>query len=172
MKISTKTGDKGQTSLLRGLRIFKGSLLIDIIGELDELHSVLGWTRFGVPASKRSNINKLVEKVQDDMFRILAIAGSKMKLLKNLRGIDNEDIEFLEMELDKYEKIIGGISKFIHPGTTEAAARFHMARACCRRVERLMFRNSKKMRIPQNILIYLNRLSDLLFAVAYVFEKK
>lgn len=172
MKISTKTGDNGETGLFGGRRVSKASPIIEIVGELDELHSVLGWTRFGVPAEKRQSVEKLIGRVQENMFRILAVAGAGMKPLKNLRGIDDEDIKFLEMALERYEKIIGGISKFIHPGTTEAAARFHMARAHCRSVERLMVKYGKKIKIPKNILIYLNRLSDLLFVMAYVFEKK
>lgn len=174
MKIATKSGDEGETSLFGGRRISKGEAIFEVLGGLDELQSVLGWCRFGVGAERGSEASEVLDRLQDDMYRAMAIVGFEMKTPKNIETISEVDVAFLEERLETYEKMVGGITKFVRPGTSEAAARFHIARSVCRRVERVVVRynaeSEAKLVISPEILKYLNRLSDLLFVIAYSFE--
>ncbi|MEK7673129.1 MAG: cob(I)yrinic acid a,c-diamide adenosyltransferase [Patescibacteria group bacterium] len=176
MKITTKTGDKGETSLFGGKRVSKASFFIGAVGELDELQALIGWCRVCVG---EGNEGEVLARVIDDIYRMMSVVGFEMKCPANIRQIDEEDVEFLEKEMAKFEEIVGGLSKFIRPGITEKAARLHIARTVCRRVERGFVEGMKagagKMDEEMDckmILKYLNRLSDLLFVLAYSFEKK
>ncbi len=185
MKITTKMGDKGETSLFGGRRVGKASRIIDVIGELDELQAVVGWcgvwaapeaTQVGVVTSRRLRIKKILAVVEDDLYRIMSIVGFEFKCPKNIKPIDEEDIERLEKEIEKYEKWWewkengreNGTARrrraFVRPGKSEISARLHIARTVCRRAERGMA--GQKPAVPVFILKYLNRLSDLLFIMA------
>jgi len=168
MKITTKTGDRGETSLFGGRRVSKSSDFICLIGELDELQAVTGWARCGLSGE----MALATDRIQDDLYRIMSVVGFEMKCPGNIRPIDDNDVEFLEKEMKKYEKAVGDLSKFIRPGTTEAAARLQIARTVCRRVERGMVGvDGESVKVPAEIIKYLNRLSDLLFVMAYSQER-
>lgn len=173
MKISTKTGDKGETSLFGGRRVSKSSPVMGVLGELDELHSFLGWCKFGPEKERRAEVEGVLVRMQDDIYRMMAIIGFEMKVPGNIEAISESDVLFLEETMSKYEEIVGGLDKFVRPGGTEAAARFHIARTVCRRAERnvVAFNEGADVKIPEEICKYLNRLSDLLFVVGYSFER-
>ncbi|MBD3360200.1 cob(I)yrinic acid a,c-diamide adenosyltransferase [Candidatus Peregrinibacteria bacterium] len=181
MKISTKTGDKGNTNLPSGDRVSKGTNIVKFLGELDELQSFLGWCRFVVGVEDGKEACKIVDRVQEDLFRMMSIAGADMKTLETVDEISDKDVKFLEKEIEKYEKFVGDRKEFVKPGKTEAGSRFHIARAVCRRAERYAVRyfeslkngkNQQSGKIVQSdfLLKYLNRLSDLLFLLACKFE--
>lgn len=161
MNISTKTGDKGETGLFNGKRVSKADDLIDLLGELDELQVCVGLAKHGEDGVKFAEV---LDRVQDDIYRAMGtVGGAKGSEIKE------DDVSFLEGEMKKHEEAIGGLNKFIRPGTTERAARIHLARAVCRRAERNFV--ACKAVEDQWVLKYLNRLSDLLFVLAYVEEK-
>lgn len=205
MKITTKTGDKGETSLFGGRRVSKASVFIELVGGLDELQAVVGWCRCGVedgglrglaencPANCMTKLesglgDELVEllgRVQDDLYRMMSVVGFEMKCPGNIRAIGEEDVAVLEKYVEAAQAKLGDLSKFIRPGTTEMAARLHIARTVCRRVEREFVRKGCfAMRAEggdggrgrgemglRPMLKYLNRLSDVLFVMAYGEEK-
>lgn len=191
IKITTKTGDKGSTSLFGGRRVSKASPYIELVGELDELQSFLGWCRWrergkGNAIHKKisgraaeQNFADLIDRIQGDVYRMMSIAGFEMKCPKNIRAIGDADVKFLEKESEKYSVTIAKQMKFIKPGSTEMAARLHIVRCVCRRVERRCVacegeigKSDSVREVFGFILKYLNRLSDLLFAMAYSFEKE
>lgn len=181
LKITTKTGDKGSTSLFGGRRVSKASPYVELVGELDELQSFLGWCRWGGGRRGRRDFADLIDRLQGDVYRIMSIAGFEMKCPKGIRAINEEDVKFLEKEAEKYCAMIAKQMKFIKPGSTEIAARLHIARCVCRRAERRCVACEGKVsstvadgaqEVFGFILKYLNRLSDLLFAMAYSFEKE
>lgn len=210
MKITTKTGDRGETSLFGGRRVSKASAFIALVGELDELQAVVGWSQLSIRERRVADlrgITKILDRVVDDLYRMMAIVGFEMKCPKNIRLIDEKDVEFLEKEIEARQGVVKNLSKFIRPGTTEMAARLHIARTVCRRVERglvncqlsivneqlrkggasvkrdkdpracaynVRTKSGEGVSVPENVkfmLKYLNRLSDLLFILAYEREK-
>lgn len=165
MKITTKTGDGGETGLFGGGRVKKNSVFMNALGDLDELNSVLGWAKLEVPECKA-----LFDRLQDEIYKIMSFIGSKFKWHPHIEPISEGDIEFLESEVAKYEEAVGGLSKFIRPGVNEAAARLHIARSVCRRAERSyvnVLEGTEESLDKSMVLKYLNRLSDLLFVMAY-----
>lgn len=175
MRISTKTGDKGETSLFDGRRVSKDYELIDVLGGLDELQSFVGWCKFGGGEAATAVSEEdlaVLEKIQDDLYRMMGIFGFEMKCPPSINPICEEDVEFLEKVMAKHEEALRGLREFIRPGSCEAAARFHVARSVCRRVERDIVRICGDIEVPEAILQYINRLSDLLFVFGYVLEKR
>lgn len=154
----------------------KSDTIIDLLGELDELQSFVGWCRCAISDSE---ICKVLDRVQDDIYRMMSIVGFEMKCPGNIVMISDDDVEFLEGKMEKFKDGLGDLGKFIRPGTSEEAARFHIVRCVCRRVERKMAGLSRgededgagTMAGDVRILLkYLNRLSDLMFVLGYGFE--
>lgn len=152
MKISTKTGDGGETSLFGGRRVPKSNGLIEIVGELDELQSFVGLAMCTCDEA-------VLRRVQDDIYRLMSYFGFEMKWPKGIKAVDAEDVGFLEGEIEAREV---EMSEFVRPGGSEAAARLHVCRTVCRRVERKVV----EVECEGEVLKYLNRLSDLLFVMA------
>ncbi len=169
MKITTKTGDRGETGLFGGRRVSKASSYMMLLGELDELQSFVGFARCSLDEPWNLEI---LNRVQDDIYRIMGIIGFEMKCPPSIREIQENDVEFLENLIEKNQKAVENLSEFIRPGTNESAARLQVTRAVCRRVERrvVLFNEKNEVKIPEVILRYLNRLSDLLFIMAYQLE--
>ena len=168
-KIYTKRGDKGETSLLGGARVPKYHKKIEAYGTVDELTSFIGLIR-------DQNINQYYKDVLIKIQERLFIAGSHLAADKpentaNLPGISDEDILFLENEIDKMNKELPELKKFILPGGHSTISYCHIARAICRRAERLTIKLSKKYKIEKIIVKYLNRLSDYLFVLARKLSK-
>ena len=118
----------------------------------------------------------VLNRAQDDLYRMMSIVGFEFKCPGNIKPISETDVEFLETEMNKYEKTMQDLSAFIRPGTTETAARLNIARTVCRRAERRMVEmmaiGGGHAEVSKSILKYINRLSDLLFVLAYQFEER
>lgn len=164
MKIYTRTGDKGDTSLFGGQRVSKDALRIEAYGTVDELNSVLGMVRAD---NAQPEIDRLVARIQDVLFVLGAdLATPRSADKKDLRRIAAADSEDLEREIDTLDDHLRPLRTFILPGGSPVAARLHFARTVCRRAERNVVRLSRTEDIGDDVTVYLNRLSDLLFVLA------
>lgn len=170
MKIYTRTGDEGKTSLFGGKRVSKDSLRIETYGTVDELNAVLGIAR---SLCISNEIDKYLYEIQNQLFILGADLASPVSIKKkNIPRIQSENISFLEKSIDELEAVNEPLRSFILPGGSEIAAQLHFARTVCRRAERLVVRLSKKEKIGKHPLIFLNRLSDFLFVLARWVNKK
>lgn len=162
MSLYTRHGDEGDTSLPDGSRVDKNHPRLAAFGDLDELNSILGWCRC---AAGLDILNGQLLQIQSDLFTIGAeLAHADSPGLP--QGIDTTSCRQLEVWCDEAVKAAGPLHHFILPGGCELAARLHMARACCRRTERTVAMLHHQCPVRSDILIYLNRLGDLLFAWA------
>ncbi|MBI2622020.1 cob(I)yrinic acid a,c-diamide adenosyltransferase [Candidatus Microgenomates bacterium] len=169
LKIYTRTGDKGQTSLFGGKRVAKDDIRVEAYGTVDELNSAIGMIIAEISNIKYqiSNIKKELTKIQHDLFEIgsmLASASIKRSTL-DAKRLGNRAIDF-ELLIDKLTKELPELHNFILAGGGGAGSLLHFARTICRRAERRVVSLSKKEKVALEILIYLNRLSDLLFTMA------
>jgi len=163
MKIYTKTGDKGITSLLGGIRVPKSDLRIDAYGTIDELNSYLGLVRDQPVNQKRGD---LLKEIQDRLFTIgsdLATVPGKEKVKKP--DLHLEDIALLEKEMDLMEMELPPLKAFILPGGHQSVSFCHLARTVCRRAERITVELASFEQVSDLIIQYLNRLSDFLFVL-------
>ena len=161
MKIYTKTGDKGQTSLFDGTRVDKDDLRVECYGILDELNSYLGLCRIYAKGDDK----KILKDIQLKLFSVCAeLATREESKYKNV--VAEEDICILENLIDKYINKIDKVDAFIVPGTSVLSANLHIARTICRKGERRIYSLSKIEKVNPNLLIYINRLSDLIYAIA------
>jgi cob(I)alamin adenosyltransferase len=164
MSIYTKFGDEGKTSLFAGKIISKASLRIDTNGTLDELNSYLGVV---LSKNKDKKINKKLTAIQNDIFDICANLANP--LITNNKLLENHlmnQVAGFEIEIDNLTKGLPVLKNFIFPGGSDVGASFHYARTLARRAERKIVELSEKEKIGKEILIYMNRLSDLLFTYA------
>jgi len=164
MKIYTKTGDNGETSLFGGKRVSKNNIRIDAYGTVDELNASIG---VAISETTSDLVKKSLRKIQNDLFVVggdLATPLTETKV-KLPRTVENMVIS-LEKEIDAYNSNVGELKNFILPGGTKASALFHLSRTICRRAERRVVDLSDVEQINQEIVKYLNRLSDLLFVLA------
>lgn len=164
MKIYTKTGDKGQTSLIGGKRVFKYDLRIEAYGTVDELNSYLGL----ITCLDLTNEDKsLIKEIQDRLFTIGAcLASDSENSPTRLPEIILSDIELLENEIDKINSFLPVLKTFILPGGSVLSSNCHIARCVCRRAERKVVELAHDNLVDDKIVIYLNRLSDYLFMLA------
>ena len=171
MKIYTKTGDTGSTSLFGGLRVPKYHIRVEAYGTIDELNSYIGLLRD--QDIKKPVQNKLFQ-IQNELFTIgsqLATPPEK-ELLKNgkqrlqIDKISSKHIESLEQEIDKMNEELPTMTHFILPGGHPTVSYCHIARNVCRRAERISVLLADKSEVDPLILTYLNRLSDYLFVLA------
>lgn len=164
MKIYTKTGDKGLTSLIGGTRVPKHHLRIESYGTVDELNSYIGLIR----DQDISRHNKeILKHIQDRLFTIgssLAADPEKSKMI--IPDLHLEDIELLENEMDDMDKELPPLKHFILPGGSNTISFCHIARCVCRRAERLTVHLAESSTVDEKVNIYLNRLSDYLFILA------
>jgi cob(I)alamin adenosyltransferase len=165
MKIYTRTGDDGTTGLFGGPRRSKDDLRVDAYGTVDEANAAIGVARAaGLP----DDMEQMLTRVQSDLFIIgaeLACApGHESKL--RLALIDDEDATRLEAAIDKFGENLPELKSFIMPGGTQASAALHAARCVARRSERAVVAAGREEAIRSAVIVYLNRLSDLLFTLA------
>ena len=161
MKIYTKTGDKGQTSLFDGSRVDKDDLRVECYGTLDELNSYIGLCS----VYAQDYDKKILRDIQLKMFSICAeLATREEGKYKNI--VMEKDITNLENLIDSYISKIDNVDAFIVPGTNILSANLHIARTICRRAERKIYSLSKIETINPCLLKYINRLSDLIYAIA------
>ena len=164
MKIYTKTGDKGQTSLIGGTRVPKHHLRIESYGTVDELNSYIGLIRDQDIAAKHKDVLK---EVQDRLFTIGAsLAADPERSKMKIPDLHDTDIELLEQEIDRMDGELPALRHFILPGGSNAASFCHIARCVCRRAERLAVHLSEDSFVEAKVIAYLNRLSDYLFTLA------
>jgi cob(I)alamin adenosyltransferase len=168
-KVYTKTGDQGETGLVDGQRVSKSSLQIACYGEVDELNAIIGVLmstlnkRFGPEMTDLEYIqNKLF-----DLGSLLACPEEKRDSFK-LAGIKKETIAMLEKRIDEMNDVLVELKNFILPGGDISASTAHVARTVCRRVERtfVLTQSSMKNYLPENSLIFINRLSDYFFVLS------
>ncbi len=164
MKIYTKTGDKGETSLVYGTRVRKNDMRIDSYGTVDELNAFIGLLRDQAVNETRKDILK---EVQDRLFTIGAsLATEPNKDRKKIPDLYESDVELLEKEMDKMDAELPELRHFVLPGGHESVSFCHVARTVCRRAERLCVALSREVEVDDLIIKYLNRLSDYLFVLS------
>ncbi|MEJ5350451.1 MAG: cob(I)yrinic acid a,c-diamide adenosyltransferase [Melioribacteraceae bacterium] len=163
MKIYTKQGDEGKTSLLGGERVWKDNQRIQAYGTVDELNAILGIV---VTELKSEELKEELRSIQSELFTIGAdLATPNNKSVKIVR-VDNNFTKRIEALIDKYDEKLPELKNFILPGGSKASAYLHLARTVCRRAEREIVSLIKEVEINPEIEVYLNRLSDLLFVLA------
>jgi cob(I)alamin adenosyltransferase len=166
LKIYTKTGDKGTTSLIGGTKVPKSHLRIEAYGTVDELNSYIGLCK-DLLADKQSKT--ILQEIQDRLFTIgssLACDPEKKPKMK-IPDLKEEDIVLLEKEIDRMNEILPSMKNFILPGGHPSVSHLHIARCICRRAERCSVRlEIEKEEVESIIIKYLNRLSDYLFVLA------
>ncbi|MHB8906212.1 MAG: cob(I)yrinic acid a,c-diamide adenosyltransferase [Melioribacteraceae bacterium] len=166
MKIYTKTGDKGETSLFGGKRVWKDDLRIQAYGTTDELNAVLG---IAVAELSDVELKDVISGIQNDLFTVGSDLASPIeKENKNfvIPRIDSQFVTRLELLIDKFDSQLPALKNFILPGGSKVSAILHHARTVCRRAEREVVALSRIEGINDQIEVYLNRLSDLLFVLA------
>jgi cob(I)alamin adenosyltransferase len=167
MRIYTKKGDQGSTSLLRGGRVPKDHLRVTAYGDVDELNATIG---VAVAVTPTDFEHALLETIQRDLFTIgsmLATADYDSTVQPNANSnLDATRICALETAIDAATDSMLPLKKFVLPGGSEKSAMLHLARTVCRRAERSLVTLSREDSVPDLALVYMNRLSDLLFTLA------
>ena len=173
MKIYTKTGDAGETGLFGGGRVPKDDIRVEAYGDVDELNAVIGMARC---IELMPRIDDILLPIQRDLFAIGAILATpdrdKMALHLEKARIDDGRIGELERAIDDGEVELEPLRAFILPGGSPKAAALHVARTVCRRAERHVVKLQREVPLPPLAVIYLNRLSDLLFTLARVANRR
>lgn len=164
MKIYTKTGDKGYTSLIGGTRVAKYNIRIEGYGTVDELNSYIGLI---ADQDIAGHDKEVLKQIQDRLFTVgssLAADPEKSKMI--IPDLHDEDITLLETEMDRMNEQLPELRHFILPGGSNALSFCHIARCVCRRAERLTVQLAEESTVDEKVIIYLNRLSDYLFTLA------
>lgn len=160
MKIYTKKGDKGNTSLFGGRRVSKAHLRVDTYGTVDELNSFIGQLHDQVANPDHKSV---LRHIQDRLFTIGSHLASDPKKSPILPDLKDEDLEMLEKEMDAMEATLPPLKNFILPGGHPAVSSCHICRTVCRRAERMVVALARRDEVADGILQYLNRLSDYFF---------
>jgi len=164
MKIYTKTGDKGQTSLIGGTRVSKAHIRIESYGTVDELNSYIGLIMcqdISLP------YQQLLKEIQDRLFTVGAsLAADPDKSKMKIPDLHDSDIALLENEMDAMNEQLPSLKHFVLPGGNTVVSYCHIARCVCRRAERLTVELADDSFVDERVTIYLNRLSDYLFVLA------
>jgi len=162
-KVYTRTGDKGQTSLVGGDRVSKSSPRVCSYGDVDELNSVLG---IAIKETNDKELKDIMTVIQNDLFIIGAELASPPDL--NVPRISQERVNELESIIDKLLVQLEPLKEFILPGGSGGSPYLHLARTVCRRAERTVVMLMDEEEIAGNVLTYINRLSDLLFVMGRI----
>lgn len=169
MKIYTKKGDDGKTSLIGGTRISKAEIRIEAYGTVDELNSFIGWVR---DLSCREEQKNILIEIQDRLFTIgSTLASDPGKSKMKLPELKESDITFLENKIDEMNNELLEMKSFVLPGGHPAVSCCHVARCVCRRAERATVLLSENETIDKLVIVYLNRLSDFLFVLSRILSK-
>lgn len=164
MKIYTKTGDKGLTSLIGGTRVPKHHLRIESYGTVDELNAFISLIR---DQEIEAHEKDILKEIQDRLFTIGAsLASDPEKSRMKIPDITTDDIELLENEMDKMNDILPELKHFVLPGGNNAISYCHVARCVCRRAERIVVHLAEESYVNEIVPVYLNRLSDYLFMLS------
>ena len=172
-KIYTKTGDDGETGLFGGGRVRKDHVRVEAYGDVDELNAAIGLAR---STEMMPRIDEVLAPIQRDLFAIGALLATphpeKHREQLEKARIADARIAQLEQAIDDGEEELEPLKAFIMPGGTPKAASLHLARTICRRAERAIIRLQQEVEVPQIVIVYLNRLSDLLFVLARVANRR
>ena len=173
MKIYTKTGDKGDTGLIDGSRISKADLRIIAYGEVDEANSHIGLIISNIEKNSIfDDVKKILLNVQQDLFVLGAELANPNSLKDDNMLVKREMISTIEKYIDNFEFELAPISNFILPGGSIESSLLHICRTVVRRAETSAVALAKEQKINQEILTYLNRISDLFFVLARVTNKR
>lgn len=167
-KIYTKTGDKGQTALFGGKRLPKNHLRIEAYGTVDELNSYIGLVR---DSTEDVQVRLRLFDIQNRLFDLGATLASDPDKNMPVPSVDLNDIQLLEKEIDSMEEALPPLKNFILPGGHTTVSFCHVARCVCRRAERLVVALHAEEPVDEQVLTYLNRLSDYLFVLARKLSK-
>ena len=168
-KVYTKTGDKGETLLIGGKKVSKASPRVDAYGDVDELNSLLG---VAMKETRDEGLRVIIKDVQNDLFVIGAQLASPPETDITLPKIREERIKALEALMDSLVEELGPLTEFILPGGNGGGPYLHLARTVARRGERTVVRLMEEEEVDGAVLVYLNRLSDLLFLMARAENKR
>ena len=172
MKIYTKTGDRGDTGLFGGGRVAKSHPRVEAYGDVDELNAAIG---MALAIEKLPRIDDVLAPIQTDLFAIGALLATpdlvKMRQHLEKANVDDARVAQLERAIDACDAELQPLKAFVMPGGTPKAASLHVARTVCRRAERRVVLLAQETEIPELVVIYLNRLSDLLFTLARLANK-
>ena len=172
MKIYTRSGDQGETSLFGGPRVSKDHARIEAFGAVDELNAHLGLTRTNLAGEatteSTNDLDELVGRIQHQLFDLGAELATPSPEEKGVALLTDKHILRLEEAIDHYQQHLEPLTQFILPGGAQAAAGLHVARCVCRRAERLVVALGHHEALRETPMQYLNRLSDLLFVLARV----
>lgn len=163
MKIYTRKGDAGQTALFGGTTTAKNNVRIHAYGTVDELNSTIGIV---LSYDLSDTGNKILEQVQSDLFVVGATLATPDPNKSRIAEVGQNEIDQLEEWIDQLEEDLDPLKSFILPGGSGAGATLHFARTVCRRAERHTVELGQSETIPSAAIVYLNRLSDLLFVLA------
>ena len=165
MKIYTRTGDSGDTGLFGGARVRKDHARIEAYGTIDELNALLGMVR---AQELPPELSTLLETFQNDLFTLGAELATPAPGEHDMPRVAENDVARLEKQIDHFEALLPQLKQFILPSGNSAGTTLHLARAVCRRAERRVatLQESGTEVVSATILVYLNRLSDLLFVLA------
>ena len=173
LKIYTKTGDDGRTGLFGGGRVEKDHVRVEAYGDVDELNAVIGAAR---AVEMMPRVDEILAPIQRDLFAIGALLATphpeKHKEQLEKARISDKRIGQLEQAIDDGEEELEPLKAFIMPGGTPKASSLHVARTVCRRAERSVIHLQRSDDVPQIVIVYLNRLSDLLFVLARVANRR
>lgn len=166
MKIYTKTGDGGDTALFGGGRVGKDDVRVEAYGQVDELNAVLGLAR----AEGLGELDGLCRTLQEQLFTVGSILATPQgtKASKAIPPLGTTWVAEMEAAIDAFDRDLKPLTTFILPGGSRAASLLHLARTVCRRCERRVVPLARAARVEPEVVVYLNRLSDLLFTMARV----
>ena len=164
-RIYTKTGDAGETGLFGGGRVPKDDARVDAYGEVDELNAAIGLAR---SMDAPPELDALLATLQDQLFTVGATLATpkSAKASSYIPKLDPAWVEAMEQKLDAFAEALPPLTSFILPGGSKAASALHLARTVCRRAERRVVPLARAGEVEAQIVVYLNRLSDLLFSAA------
>ncbi|NPA68601.1 MAG: cob(I)yrinic acid a,c-diamide adenosyltransferase [Chlorobi bacterium] len=163
MKIYTKTGDKGKTSLLSGERVLKSDLRLDAYGTVDELSSFVGLLgSYDISESHK----KFLYEIQNKLYNAGTLLAVRTEVKFDLPKITEADIELIEKETDMLSAKLPPLKSFVLPGGDTVVAQAHVCRSICRRAERAAVKLSETEPVNESVIVFLNRLSDYFFVLS------
>lgn len=167
MKIYTKTGDRGETSLFDGSRVVKCDTRVSAYGDVDECNAAIG-AAAALLGTSFAELKTELAHIQRKLFNVGALLADPLRKSpkQEKESVRVADIEVMEHAIDARDKVLPPLRAFILPGGSPAGAAFHLARTVCRRAERNVMALHQKMPVPLEVIQYLNRLSDYLFVAA------
>jgi cob(I)alamin adenosyltransferase len=169
MKIYTKTGDTGTTGLFSGARVSKSSSYVEAYGSVDELNA---WIGYCVSHCKEKDLRSELLQIQHDLHVVCADLATPIDAKAKITRLNSEKTLRLEKRLDRHEEELSPLTQFILAGGSDLSAKLHIARTVCRRAEREVIRHSEREKANPEVAVFLNRLSDLLFVMARVANRR